>query len=287
MKLGAVAAAVLFFAPLAARAALITGTVIGDGSRPIESAVVEVVGAPDCRTTTAADGTFSLACAATGRYVVRAFSGDLVPWEVSDIELDAGYEIHLNFMLLPATHKPAIAGSGDAASFWERRVPNPVLGSWGATAITLRLLAIAVAAMSFVLGALTMLGFGRRFGIEARSLSADAVGDMLLNPNMPQAGQRVTPVAVVGARGAEAQVRYGADEITAAISAGRYGLVFVALVVAPGLFALSTLAFLTAMLVDQEWYLLCAALLVPAGFVLTPIVIGVQALARSRSALCL
>jgi hypothetical protein len=52
--------------------------------------------------------------------------------------------------------------------------------------------------------------------------------------------------------------------------------VFVSLAVAPGLFALFALAMAVAMLVGQEMYLVCAMLLVPAGFVLTAIVIGVQ-----------
>jgi hypothetical protein len=78
-------------------------------------------------------------------------------------------------------------------------------------------------------------------------------------------------------------VSYDADELAAALAARHYGAVFVALVVAPGLFALFALALVLAMLVGQELYLLCGMLVVPAGFVLTPIVIGIQAFSRCRS----
>jgi hypothetical protein len=89
----------------------------------------------------------------------------------------------------------------------------------------------------------------------------------------------VTPVAV-GARGASATVSFGADEIAAAIAERRYGLVFASLVIAPGLFALASLGLAVAMLLGQEAWLLYGMLLVPAGFVLTPLVIGIQAVAR-------
>jgi hypothetical protein len=278
----------VFAAPLVAlQAAVITGSVIGEGARPIGGATVEVLRAasePRCATTSAADGTFSLSCAATGRHVVRASFGDLRPWEVEDVELGPGREIHLNFLLLPAT-ATAPAGSlpggpADTGGFWSRRVPNPVLGSWRGSPITLRVLAIGVAVVSFVLGALTMMALGRRFGVETRRLSAGEVGDMILNPHMPAAGERVTPIAVAGARGASATVSYDADKIAAALAARRYGLVFVALVVAPGLFALFSLALAVAILVGQEAYLLCGMLLVPAGFLLTSVMMGLQAFRR-------
>lgn len=274
---------------LAAPAAHLTGSVVGDGGRPVAGATVQVVrvaAEPPCQTTTAADGTFSLSCAANGLHVVRASFGDLRPWEIEDVELEPGREIYLNFMLLPVTATaPAdalAAGPTEAAGFWSRPLPNPVLGSWQGTAITLRMLAIGVAVVSFLLGAATMMSLGRRFGIEKRRLSADEVGDLVLNPHMPAAGERVTPALVVGARGASVTVTYGADEIADAFAARRYGTVLVALVIAPGLFALFSMALALAMLIGQETYLLCLALIVPAGFLLTAVAIGIQAAGRNR-----
>jgi hypothetical protein len=264
---------------------VITGTVIGEGARPVAGATVQVVGArPPCETATGADGTFTLSCAAAGRHAVRASFGDLRPWEIVDIELGPEREIHLNFMLVPAAAMvPAVPGAPtDTPGFWSRRLPNPVLATWQGRSMTLRAGAIAVAAVSFVLGALTMLALGRRFGGERRRLSASEVGDIVLNPHMPAAGERVTPIAVAGARGASATVSYSADEIGSALAARRYGLVFVALVIAPGFFALFSLALAAAILVGQELYLFCAMLLVPAGFVITPIMIGIQAARRSE-----
>jgi hypothetical protein len=276
---------------LAAREAVITGMVIGDGARPIAGATVQVVRAasePPCETATAADGTFRLPCAASGRHVVRASFGDLRPWAIDDVDLGPGREVYLNFMLLPASAMPPLGALPDAptqpAGFWTRRLPNPVLATWQGRPITLRMLATGVAAVSFVLGVLTMLLLGRRFGVKTRRLAADEVGDMILNPHMPAAGERVSPVAVAGARGASATISYGADEIAAALAAHRYGLVLAALVIAPGLFALFALGLAVAMLVGQELYLLCGMLLVPAGFLLTPAAIGIQALARRRKA---
>jgi hypothetical protein len=96
---------------------------------------------------------------------------------------------------------------------------------------------------------------------------------------MPAAGERVTPVAVAGARGAAATVSYSVDEIADALAA-RLWLVFVALVLAPGWFALFALALATAIMVGQELYLFCAMLLVPAGFAFTAVMIGIQAVSR-------
>jgi hypothetical protein len=283
-------AGVLFAFPPACGAAVITGSVIGEGARPIAGATVAVVrhaAEPPCAATTAADGSFALTCSATGRYAVRASAGDLRPWQIDDVELGPERSIHLNFMLLPATGTAAAApsdASAAAAGFWSRPVPNPVLATWGGHAVTLRVLAAATACVAFVLGAATVIALGRRFGVETRRLSAGEVGDMILNPHMPTVGERVTPVAVAGARGAAASVSYGADEIAAALAAGRYGVVFVALAVVPGLFAVLTLAMAVAMLVNQEWYLLLGMLLVPAGFLLTAVMIGAQAWTRSRNA---
>lgn len=272
-----------------ARGAVITGTVIGDEARPIAGATVEVVQSQaeqPCTTTTAADGTFSLPCAATGPHAIRASHGELRPWQIDDIDLTPEAEVHLNFLLVSATTTAldgslAVTAHESPSSFWSRPVPNPVVANWQDRPITLRMLAIAVAPVSFVLGGLTMFALGRRFGIATRRLSAGEVGDMILNPNRPTVGERTTPIGVAGARGAEARVSYGADEMRAALAARRYGLLFASLVLAPGLFTLSSLAFALAMLIGHETYLLAAMLLVPAGFVLTSIMIGVQALRRA------
>lgn len=271
-------------------AAVITGTVIGEGARPLDGAIVEVVqapGAPPCRTATGADGTFTLPCAATGPHAVRASLGDLRPWQIDDIDLTPAAEVHLNFLLVPASATAldgslAVTASEASASLWTGPVPNPIVAHWQQRPITLRMLAIIVAPITFLLGAATMLGIGRRFGIATRRLSDSEVGDMVLNPHLPRVGERVTPVAVVGGRGAEARVSYGADEIRAALAAGRYGLVLLSLVIAPGLFALFSLAFALAILIGHETYLLAALLLVPAGFVFTAIIIGVQTLRTNR-----
>jgi hypothetical protein len=275
--------------PLRAAAAVLTGTVIGQDTRPVAGAKVEVVrdaSGPRCETTTAADGTFSLPCDAAGRHVVRASFRDLRPWEIADVELGPDLELHLNFMLVPAGAPQDAAALSEepaepAAGFWTRRVPNRVLATWQGRPLTLRFLAIVVAAVSFPLGALTMLALGRRFGVRTRRLSPGEVGDVVLNPHRPTVGERVTPVATVGARGAEARVSFGADEIASALAERRYGLVFAALVVAPGLFALFGAALATAMIIGHEAYLLYAMLLVPLGFVVTPIIIGVQAVGRA------
>src|SRR5689334_6527734 len=61
------ALAAIAWTSAAASAATITGTVIGEGAHPVAGATVFVVGAlPPCTTTSGPDGTFSLACAATG-----------------------------------------------------------------------------------------------------------------------------------------------------------------------------------------------------------------------------
>jgi hypothetical protein len=266
-----------------AHAAVIAGTVIGEGARPIAGATVYVVGAlPPCTTTSGSDGTFSFSCEATGVHAVRATFGDLRPWQIDDIALAPDADVHLNFLLLPATAPtlPASPAVTAEPGFWSRPVPNPVLTTWGERPITLRLLAIVVAATCFPLGGLTMLALGRRFGVRTRSLSAGEVGDMILNPVRPTVGERTTPIATVGARGAEATVSFGADEIATALAEKRWGVVLASLVVAPGLFAASTLGFVLALLVGQETWLLAAMLLVPAGFVVTAVVIGVQALRR-------
>ena len=268
-----------------ARAAIVTGSVIGPGARPVAGARVEVLRAElPCETRTAADGTFSLPCAATGVHAVRASHDDLHPWEVGAVMLSTDGEVHLNFMLMPVSASALDTTAAEPpAGFWTRRVPNPVLTTWQEHPITLRVLAMVVAALSFPLGALTMVALGRRFGIETRRLSAGEVGEMVLNPMMPPAGEHVTPIATVGARGASATISFGADEIAAALAERRYGLVFMALVVAPALFAAFSLGLGVAILIGQEVYLLCAMLVVPAGFLLTAIMIGIQAFAHRKS----
>lgn len=172
---------------------------------------------------------------------------------------------------------PSEVAAGDV---WTMPVPNPIVAHWHGRAISLRLAAAVVAAISFVLGAMAMLGLGRRFGVATRSLTSEEVGEMILNPQRPAVAERVQPIATAGARGAEATVSFGADEIAAALAQRRYGVVLLALVVAPFLFALASAGFAVALLVEQELWLLLAMLLVPAGFIATAMVIGVQALSR-------
>jgi hypothetical protein len=224
---------------------------------------------------------------------VRASFEGLRPWEIGDVELEADREVYLNFVLMSAAAPALPDATADArepadaqqpAGFWSRPVPNPVLATVRGRPVTLRALSIVLAVISFPLGAFTMLMLGRRFGIETRSLSAHEVGDLVMNPIRPNVGERVTPVATVGARGASANVSYGADEITAALAQGRYGLVLSALVIAPGLFAIFASAMAIAMIIGHETYLLVAMMLVPLGFVLTAIIIGVQAVRRTATA---
>jgi len=80
-----------------------------------------------------------------------------------------------------------------------------------------------------------------------------------------------------GARGVEWSTSYGAEEIAAAVKARRWGLVLASLL-APVLIGVATLGFSLALLVGQPRYLFGLMLLVPAGFVVTPLVLVVQAL---------
>lgn len=278
---------IVFEAPLAAsNAALLTGTVIDAGGRPVAGAAVQVVGAsgdPSCTALTAADGTFSLHCAVSGRRAVRASRDDLQAWEIDDVELGPEREVYLNFMLRSPNAAIPLAAPAQVDGLWSRYVPNPTLFQWRESPITLRMLAIATAVASFLLGACAMIWVGRRFGVETRRMAAGEVGDMALNPHIPAAGQRVAPVAVAGARGASVGIRVSVEEIAGALSTRQYGLVLVALVVAPGLFAVFSLALATAMLVGHERYLLVAMLFVPAAFLLVPLGIGFRAVAEARS----
>lgn len=284
-----VASMLLLLGASGATAALLSGNVVGPDGRPFGSAIVEVVtpnGERRCATVSAPDGRFALPCDAVGPHTVRASSGTLQPWEIADVELAPDRTLELNFLLRSAdvdsgTSIP-MSADPEPGGFWTRRLPNPVVGHWGATPVTLRAVAVAVAVIAFVLGALTMVALGRRIGVEYRRLSPDEVGDMVLNPQRPAVGERLTPIAVVGGHGAEARISYGADEIAAALAAGWYGVVFVALVIAPGLFALCALAFAFALLAGQEACLFYAMLMVPAGFVLTALIIGVQAALLAR-----
>src|SRR5262245_5032012 len=102
-----------------ASAAVITGTVIGEGARPVAGAAVQIVGAqPPCETTTAADGTFSLPCAATGRYTVRASFGDLRAWEIEDIELGPGRAVHLNLAGCPSSRSERLPDDGSGSPIY-------------------------------------------------------------------------------------------------------------------------------------------------------------------------
>lgn len=287
----AVASVLLLLDASSATAALISGSVVGPEGGPFGGAIIEVVspnGERRCATVSPPDGRFALPCDASGPHTVRASSGNLQPWEIADVELAPDRTLELNFLLgstnVGADTTVPLNAAPEPAGFWTRRLPNPVVAHWGAMPVTLRAAAVAAAAIAFVLGALTMIALGRRLGVEVRRLSPDAVGDLLLNPQRPAVGERLTPIAVVGARGAEATISYGADEIAAALAAGRYGMVFVALVIAPGLFALGALAFAFALLAGQEAYLFYGMLMVPAGFVLTALIIGVQAMRLARRA---
>ncbi len=269
--------------------ASITGMVIGDDGLPVGGATVHVeprAGERPCAARTAADGAFSLRCDVSGRHVVRASCDGRIPWEIGDVELGPERTVYLNFMLRSAAGsaaaEPRPEHGAHATAFWTRPLPNPVLLTWNGRALYLRHLAIGVAAVSFVLGTLTMLAVGRHVGVGVRRLSAEEVGDQVLNPPMPGPGERVQPIATIGARGTSATVAFGADEIAAALHARRYGLVLASLVIAPLLFASFAAALAVAMLVGQEHYLFAMSLLVPAGFVLTAAIIGVQGIRRSR-----
>jgi len=145
-----------------ASAVTITGSVIGEGARPIAGATVFVVGAlPPCTTTTGPEGTFSFSCEATGTHTVRATFGDLRPWQVDDVPLEPNADVHLNFMLLPATTASAPAA---AHGLWTRPVPNPVRPTVGVGQETWLLAAMLLVPAGFVLTAV-MIGvqaLGRR-----------------------------------------------------------------------------------------------------------------------------
>ena len=89
--------------------------------------------------------------------------------------------------------------------------------------------------------------------------------------------ERVQPVAAYGARGVERSTSYGAEEIAAAVKARRWGPV-AASVIAPLLVGAAVLGFLIALLVGQPRYLFAMMLGIPAGFLITPIVLVAQAL---------
>jgi hypothetical protein len=262
-----------------ARAAVITGSVIGAGATPIAGATVEVLEAqPPCTSVTGPDGNFSLTCAATGRRSMRATWGALVPWQLDDLDFAPDHSLHLNFMLLPR-QAPAVAVPSGTVGWWEAPLPNPALGTWLGRTITLRALGIAMAIAGFVLGAGLIVLVSRRLRVEKRRLSADEAADLVMNARRPL-GQRVMPVAV-GAVGAQVSLSYGAEELAAAIEARRWG-VLAASLVAPLLVSAAVVGFALAILVGQPLYLFVGMLVMAAGFVVTPVIIVVQALSAVR-----
>lgn len=267
----------------AAHGAHVSGTVIGDGGVRIEGALVEVLrpaGEPPCRTHSVDDGTFSLPCDAEGRYSLRASFGELAPWQIEDVELAPDRLLQLNF-LLRAPVAPADRAVAESAAEGGLGAPleNRVLAIWQGHAVTRRAAGIALAVAGFVLGAILMLSIGRHLHRESGPLSEAETADLVVNARR-RIGRRLTPV-VAGARGAGATVSYGVEEIAALLEARRHGVVLIAML-APLCFAIATLGFAVAMLVDQPLYLFLAMMLVPLGFLLVPLIILIKARAATR-----
>jgi hypothetical protein len=257
----------------AARPTIITGAVLGQGLRPLGGAVVRVAG-EDCATTTRPNGAFELSCAATGVRALEASSGALSA-RIEGVEFGPDRLAQLTFLLQPAPPPRPPPASGFSAP-----LPNPVVTTWQGRPVTLRALGVVMAVVGFLLGVAAILIVARRLGVNRRRLSETEAADLVLNAGR-LARDRVRPVASHGARGAEWSTAYGAEELAAALKARRYGLV-AASVAAPLLVAVAAVGFLLALLVGQPWYLFASMLLVPAGFVLTPAVLVVQAVRRSR-----
>jgi hypothetical protein len=250
--------------------------VIGEGARPIAGATIEVLGAqPPCVALSGADGTFSFNCAASGRRVVQARQGGLVPWRSDEVMLEPLAELHLNFLLKAQAAPPALADE----SWLEDPLPNPVLGAAAGHPITLRAFGVVLAVVGFVLGAVLMVGVGRHLRVEKQRLSSGEVADLVMNAGRPL-GQRLAASAA-GTAGAQVTVSYGADELAAALVAGRMGVVAVALL-APLLVGVAVVGFALAALVGQPRYLFGGMMLVAAGFVIVPVIITVQAVRKSR-----
>ena len=264
-----------------APAAMVTGRVVGDGARPIDGAVVQVVrptGEAACEALTAADGSFTLDCDVEGRHSVRADFGDLAPWQIDDVELAPERTVHLNFLLRSAV--PAAAVHPEAVVFdsdlhvLARPLANSIVATWGDREITRRIAGIVLAVVGFILGAACILWVGRHLQTQRRRLTEAEVADHVINARR-RIGRRLTTVGA-GARGAEAGVSYSAEDIATLMAARRYGAL-VMCVLSPVLFAIAAFGFGLALLVDQPLYLFILLLLVPAGFIGTTVVIFVQA----------
>jgi hypothetical protein len=263
---------VLAGAPATAAPAVITGTVLGPGLRPLAGASIAVVDA-GCETVSGADGTFTLRCEATGPRRVRAFAGG-GPASEQEVELGPDRMIHLNFLLAP----PVVAAPAPVDG---SILGNPVVTSLGGRPLTLRALGVVMAVAGFVLGFLAMLVVGRGLGlvVEKRRLDAGEVGELVLNAGKLRS-ERLHPVAVVGATGRSWSLSYGADELAAAFAARRHGWIAASLV-PPILVATAVVGFALALMVGQPLYLFLAMLLVPLGFLVTPVMIVVQARKRA------
>jgi hypothetical protein len=259
-------------APAVAAPAVITGTVLGKDLRPLPGASVAVVDA-GCETVSDAEGTFRLRCEASGPRRVRVFTGAGLASE-QEVELGPDRLVHLNFLLAP----PPAAAPAPPPPDGETRLPNPVLTTLGGQPVTLRALGVVMAVAGFLLGFLAMLVVGRGLGlaVEKRSLTPGEVGDLVFNPNRALGPDRVQPVAVVGARGASYSLSYGVEEIEAAFRAGKRGLVAASLI-PPLLVAVAVVGFALALLVGQPLYLFVGMMIVPLGFLATPVIIVVKA----------
>ena len=136
-------AIVPFAAPAAA--AVITGTVLSEGVRPVGGArvaVLDAAGATRCETTSAADGTFSLGCDAIGPHLVRASIGALSSPRLDAVDLGPDRQVHLNLLLVAAAVvAPAHANAGAPPGFWTRPLANPVLTTLNGRPLTLRIAA--------------------------------------------------------------------------------------------------------------------------------------------------
>ena len=259
--------------PAIAAPAVITGTVLGPGLRPLAGASIAVVGA-GCETVSGADGTFTLRCEATGPKRVRAFAGG-GPANEQEVELGPDRMIHLNLLLAPpVVAAPAVPVDGSVLG-------NPVVTSVGGHPLTLRALGVVMAVAGFVLGFLAMLVVGRGLGlaVEKRRLDAGEVGELVLNAGKLRS-ERLYPVAVVGAAGRSWSLSYGVDELAAAFAARRHAWIAASLV-PPILVAAAVVGFALALMVGQPLYLFVAMMVVPLGFVVTPVMIIVQARKRA------
>jgi hypothetical protein len=267
-------------APVWAEPALLTGNVVGEDLRPLPGAAVEVTGTA-CAAVTDVGGTFRLRCDGTGLRQVRAWAeGRAV--RIQEVELGPDRFVELHFLLarpmVPVAAQPAVTGL-------EAPLANPLLTTWGGFPITLRALGIVLAAGGFLLGFLAMRVVARGLGlvVQRRALSSSEVADLVMNAGKVST-ERVRPVAVTGATGASYSLSYGVDELAAAYAAGAHGWIALALL-PPLLVAVAGVGFALALLVGQPRWLFGAMLLVPLGFLVTPIIIVVKARQQARRGL--